>query len=366
MGFTLPSAGVTPAPGVKKIVAVKVSVVIPVFNNEATVGAAIESVFAQRFDGQFEMIVVNDGSTDGTRKVLAEFGDRIHVIDQERRGVSAARNAGVAAAAGEYIALLDGDDLWTEDRLRKTVQALDQNPAGVAAFTDGMLVDAAGIVVVSKFVPPECEHSPTLDEMLGRIWPMMVSSMTIRRETIGATGGFSEEFGAGDYFGEDVLAFLLLRERGEIVYVPETLTRYRISEFMQRLGKRLHPSAVGGKAASGALADPDSYFAGNRIFARLMVERFGDRGRPLAGIAMDRAASEQVSLGMLAIHEGDRAYARRCYLSSIRRRPLMLKTYLRLGWALLPESLARALSPMFSPRLLRGLSGPPLLDERPQ
>jgi hypothetical protein len=61
----------------------------------------------------------------------------------------------------------------------------------------------------------------------------------------------------------------------------------------------------------------------------------------------------------------DRGYARRCYLSAIRNRPAELKTYARLAWALLPASVTRVLSPMFSPRLRRGLSGPPLLEERP-
>jgi glycosyltransferase involved in cell wall biosynthesis len=343
----------------------KVSVLIPVFNNAATIGAALESVFAQRFDGPIEVIVVNDGSTDRTRAALDKFGDRIRVIDQARRGVSAARNVGIAAAAGEYIALLDADDWWTDEMLSKTVRALDNNPESVAAYSDGMLVDGAGSVVVPKFVSSECRHSPTLDEMLGRIWPMMVSSMVIRRETLLATGAFSEEFGAGDYFGEDVLAFILIRERGEIVFVPETLIRYRMSDFKQRLMKRLHPQDADGNLR-GASTDPDRYFAGNRIFARLMLERFGARGRPLAEIAMDRASSQLVSMGMIAMHEGDRAYARRCYLSSIRIRALELKTYFRLGWATLPAGVARMLSPMFSPRLLRGLSGPPFLEERPQ
>ena len=345
---------------------VKVSVVIPVFNNQATIAGTLASVLAQRFDGGVEVIVVNDGSTDGTRALLTEFGDRIRVIDQRNLGVSAARNAGIAAAAGEYIALLDGDDIWMEDKLARTVPVLDRNPARVAVFSDGMLVDRAGTVVVPNFVPPECRHSPTLDEMLGRIWPMMVSSIVIRRETLLATGGFPEEFGASDYFGEDVIAFLLLRERGEIVFVPETLMQYRMTELKQRLSKRLRPRD-GERNSHGASSgfDPQQYFTGNRLFARLMRERFGARGRILAAIAIDRAAAEQVSLGMMAMQAGDRGYARRCYLSAIRNRPAELKTYARLAWALLPASVTRVLSPMFSPRLRRGLSGPPLLEERP-
>ena len=78
----------------------KVSVVIPTHNDEATIAETLESVFAQRFDGEFEVIVVNDGSTDGTRAVLEKFGERIRVIDQENAGVAAARNAGISSGGG--------------------------------------------------------------------------------------------------------------------------------------------------------------------------------------------------------------------------------------------------------------------------
>ena len=97
----------------------KVSVIVPTYNNEATIAVALESIFAQRFQGGFEVIVVNDGSTDGTRAVLKEYGDRIRVVDQQNAGVAAARNTGIRAASGEYIALLDGDDTWTEDKLEE-------------------------------------------------------------------------------------------------------------------------------------------------------------------------------------------------------------------------------------------------------
>ncbi|HMD04385.1 MAG TPA: glycosyltransferase family 2 protein, partial [Candidatus Binatus sp.] len=88
----------------------KVSVVIPTYNDAGTIAAAVESALAQAFDLEFEVIVVVDGSTDGTRGVLERFGDRIRVIDQNRRGVAGARNTGIRAATAEYIALLDADD----------------------------------------------------------------------------------------------------------------------------------------------------------------------------------------------------------------------------------------------------------------
>ena len=216
----------------------KVSVVIPTYNDEGTIVATVESALAQRFEGEFEVIVVNDGSTDGTRAELEKFGDRIRVLDQENRGVSAARNAGIQAATGEYVALLDADDTWTGDKLAKTVPVLDRNPACVAVFSNVVGVDGAGREVW-YFVAPECRRSPTLDEMLNLSWPYLPSAVVIRRDTLLAIGGFSEEFKAEHWGCEDVFFMMMVRERGEILYVPETLVRYRA----QRLPRTLRQPA---------------------------------------------------------------------------------------------------------------------------
>ena len=115
-----------------------------------------------------------------------------------------------------------------------------------------------------------------------------------------------------------------------------------------------------------ASADPQRHVRGYRAWARLMRERFSSRARSLADYAIDSIAHEQVAMGMMAMHEGDRRFARRCYLRSIRNRPLKLKTYVRLAWATVPAGIARVLSPMLAPGLRRSLSGPPVMGERPQ
>jgi glycosyltransferase involved in cell wall biosynthesis len=345
---------------------VKVSVVIPTYNNEGTIAATVESALAQRFDDAFEVIVVNDGSTNGTRGILASFGDRIRVIDQKNSGVSAARNAGIRAASGEYIALLDGDDTWSEDKLQKTAEVLDKNPACVAVFSDMIQVDGAG-EEYGNWVSPEFQHSPTLDEMLARPWPNLPSATVIRRETILAIGGFSEEFGRRGYGGEDTFASLLLRERGEIHFVPDKLVRYRLSDFNENLAKRIR-TRDNIQSGIDEFEEPERLFGELLIFARLVREHFGARGRKIAEWAIDKLANELVAVGMVAMHEGDRTLARRCYRASLRYRPLTLKTYFRLGWAMLPAKVAQRLSPMLSPRLRRSLSGPPFhgLPQRPQ
>lgn len=104
-----------------------VTVVIPAFNCESTIGAAVASCIDQSYP-HVEVVVVNDGSTDSTRNVLRGFGDRIRVIDQVNQGLAAARNVGHRAANGEFIAWFDGDDIARSDRLRKQIDSLRKVP----------------------------------------------------------------------------------------------------------------------------------------------------------------------------------------------------------------------------------------------
>ena len=337
----------------------KLSVVIPTFNDESTIAETLESVLAQRFDDGFEVIVVNDGSTDGTRAVLEKFKQRIRVIDQANAGVAAARNAGIRAASGEYVALLDADDTWIEGMLAKTVPALDKSPACVAVFTDGMEVDAAGRVINPNYVEPGCDHAPTLDEMLGgRPWPILVGAIIIRRETLLAVGGFPDDFNAKHWGGEDTFIYLLVRERGEFAYVPEVLVRHRLRDFRAHFATRLRSRRLEIDTAE-EFREFERRFGGHSVLARLALKHFGARGRKIARWAIDRIANELVAVGLMAMHDGNTGLARRCYRASIRYRPLMFKTWLRLGWAMLPVKISQAISPMLALETRRSLSGPP-------
>lgn len=105
----------------------KVSVILPTFNRGWILAEAVESILAQTCD-DFELLVVDDGSTDDTAAVLAGFEGRISLIRQENRGVSAARNTGAAAASGRLLAFLDSDDLWMPEKLAVQLAFLEDRP----------------------------------------------------------------------------------------------------------------------------------------------------------------------------------------------------------------------------------------------
>lgn len=124
----------------------KVSVIIPVYNGEAFLAEAVGSVQAQTVS-DWEMIVVDDGSTDGSAAVaerLARRDVRIRLVRQTNAGVSAARNAGFAVATGEQVAFLDVDDLWEREALETLGHALDAAPGAPAAHGLGRHVDRVG------------------------------------------------------------------------------------------------------------------------------------------------------------------------------------------------------------------------------
>ena len=112
-----------------------VSVIIPTYNRAWAVKDAIDSVLAQDYAG-FELIVVNDGSTDETDQVLAEYGAKLTVIRQENRGVSAARNRGIREAKGNLIAFLDSDDRWLPGKLSVQVDFFNTHPDALICQTE--------------------------------------------------------------------------------------------------------------------------------------------------------------------------------------------------------------------------------------
>lgn len=103
-----------------------ISVIIPVYNAEEYVGEAIESVLNQTVE-PLEILVINDGSTDGSAEKVKEYAPDVKLISQKNKGIGGARNTGIKKAKGELFAFLDSDDLWPEDHLKNLISVLENN-----------------------------------------------------------------------------------------------------------------------------------------------------------------------------------------------------------------------------------------------
>ncbi len=170
-----------------------VSVIIPTFNRRQLVREAVALVCAQR-DADYEIIVVDDGSTDGTADMLrAEFGSRLRPICTENRGVSAARNRGVAESHGDLIAFLDSDDLWLPDKLAAQGRFLREHPNAAICQTEEIWV-RNGVRV------NPCKHhrkpSGDIFEASLRLCLVSPSAVMVRRALFEASGGFDESLPA--------------------------------------------------------------------------------------------------------------------------------------------------------------------------
>ena len=167
-----------------------VSVVIPTYNRWPMIGEAVQSVLAQTFD-RFELIVVDDGSTDSTVPSLSQRDSRLKVVTQPRAGVSAARNAGVSISRGKYIAFLDSDDLWLPAKLAVQTNFMERN-SGVAICQTEETWIRKGVRVNPKF-----KHRKVAGDIFRRSLELCLvspSAVIMTRELFDSAGGFDESF----------------------------------------------------------------------------------------------------------------------------------------------------------------------------
>jgi len=167
-----------------------VSVVIPAYNKGSTIIPAVESVLHQTFS-DLEIIVVDAGSTDDTWNRVKGFGHRVRSIHQERAGVSIARNRGVEESRGEFVAFLDGDDLWLPRKLELQLAAFKRETYVDAVQCSAYLVNNSLDVVDARLCSPA--QDTLLDFLLFRNLPGFGSALIVRRSCIEALGGFGTD-----------------------------------------------------------------------------------------------------------------------------------------------------------------------------
>ncbi|MCS6775344.1 MAG: glycosyltransferase [Chloroherpetonaceae bacterium] len=163
-----------------------VSVIIPCYNQARFLPDAIESALGQTWPA-VQVIVVDDGSTDATAEVCRQYADRILTLRQENAGLSAARNAGIAASDGEFLQFLDADDRIRPDKLMEQLQAFEAHPAVGVVYSEGVYIDAEGRVTGP--VPVNHPSGRVFHELL-TLWGTVAHAPLVRRECLDRVGGF--------------------------------------------------------------------------------------------------------------------------------------------------------------------------------
>lgn len=291
-----------------------VSAIIPCYNRPDYVREAIDSALAQTYP-TIEIIVVDDGSTDETPQVLASYGDRIRVLRQQNAGTAAARNTGIAASSGKYLAWLDSDDAWLPEKIAAEVDAAERYSGAAVVYTRCQPVDRSGRPAAPSH--PVTVPNPVIRrdilEMMVIESEVMPSSCIMRRDVIDEVGNFDTE-----YLAEDWDLHFRVARKYQFVYIDAPLTRYRLHDDCKSRDRWPH--------AQGLLKLRHKIEAARD-------EILGNDPTPAMRQAYERHrikyADAYYRVGKLALDRGDLELARECLGEAIRLNPKVFKYYTR-------------------------------------
>ncbi len=199
-----------------------VSVIIPVYNSEKYIEETLKSVFAQSYK-DFEVIVVDDGSTDNTAKVLSGYKDKLIYIRKENEGISIARNTGIAHALGKYVAFIDHDDIWYPEKLGEQITLLEYNRNAHLCFSDAYLIDEKGKRNGRLFnICPPFKGMVFKQLLMGNFIPILTA--VVRKEILKETGLFDPEY----KMVEDWDFFIRVAKQYPVIFIDSPLAGYRV------------------------------------------------------------------------------------------------------------------------------------------
>ena len=289
-----------------------VTVIIPTHNDGAFIEEAVQSVLNQTFQ-DFEIIIVNDGSTDNTEQQLAKYQHRIIYHYQTCRGPAASRNWAVHASNCPLIAFLDADDLWLPTKLEKQMRFASENPQYGIITTDVEWFNEHGVINSSlKFKYP-LSNGVVLEQLVFYNW-ITTSAALVRRECFGQAGWFDEERGI---FGEDWMMWVKIAAHYPIHFLDEVLTKRRV------------------RSDSFENQDPEAQF--RNLFRNL--EKLQSAVPELAGRSkLFREAAYRICVqrGKRDLQHLNPTAARRKLSQAIRYRPFRLRPWLLLFASYLP------------------------------
>lgn len=297
-----------------------VSVIIPAYKGAAFIAQSIDSVLAQSYP-DIELIIVNDGSPDNSAAIIQPYlvDPRVKYIEQQNAGVAAARNTGIRDAAGEYIALVDQDDLWLPDKLARQVEYLDAHPEIALVHSNIYFVDEAG----ERIPNPEWAW---VAPSSGRVLPELVQRNSIctctvlmRKSALEQAGLFRQELAPAD----DWDLWLRIAARHPIGFVDAVTACYRV-----------HPE----NESRNLLKMQEAEI---RVVETFMREYPGAVGTAITRAKLFSLYSEAARL---LERFGRHAEARGYWLRALRAHPAAREPYVSLLWGTLPMRQRRALA----------------------
>lgn len=296
-----------------------VSVIVPTYNRAALLPRALASITAQTF-GDWEIILVDDGSTDGTATLAAGFarrlGDRFRYLWQPNAGASAARNTGIDAARGAFVAFLDSDDEFLPTKLERHLELFNLQPSLGLVYADSAFVDLAGKPHLSVFdamtkgarrvacvqVAPRMNVcTDSLFDSLLREYFISTISGVVRRQVLGA----EVRFPVNCTYAEEWLFYLQIARRCQAGFVDEPLCRHHFT-----------PGSV-------ARSNVEANLRGRLEVLRAIVGRFPDLTVGQRNVMRRHCAQTYRELGNVLFHQARFAEARRCYWQGWRVGPTM-------------------------------------------
>ena len=277
--------------------AAKVSVIVPAYNSADYTVETVESVLAQTYEN-FELIVVDDGSTDHTRTAMESFGDALTYIYKENGGACSARNLGINRSHGEFVTCLDCDDLWLPDKLQRSVERLEARPDLALVFTSCYLIDKDGNITGKTNYKIKL-HKPYVELLYENY--ITAPSVVMRRSCLDQVGLFDERI----FIPADWDLWLRLARCFPIDYIDAPLSKYRmVSNYTLRNAEQYIEETQ---------YVMDKHFT---LSPELMAE---DRNRSLSKLYVD--------YGTLHRENGDMRRARKRLREAIRLNPCAWSSY---------------------------------------
>ncbi|SDE99426.1 glycosyltransferase family 2 protein [Halorientalis regularis] len=286
-----------------------VSVVIPTYNRAKTLARAVDSVLAQTIDA-FEVVVVDDGSTDATPELMASYTDnRVRYVRfEENRGANACRNSGIRSSSGEYLSFLDSDDEFTPSHLERVLATLTDAKERVGGVYTSQRFTRNGSTVDISVANDTLRESQTVigDLKIG------FSNLTFRRDVFDTVGTLDESLGA--FQDREFLVRYL--ERYELVPVSDVLVnRYQHEDRGEGVAERISTD-----------------FEEKLDALEYLTEKHGEH------FSRHEQAFTHYTKGYLHAKLGEFDAARREFVLAVRKNPVRFKYYLQVAASLLGEA----------------------------